>query len=235
MVDAVMQPDDAGARGLGILEQRFECLCRLQARGRKGLRRNRGRRRARLDRWFDSGRDHLGRWCRRQQHDGAALAFGLRDQPVDHAETDRPAGCCRPVVVDGDDEGPRTLERRFLGRIEHRLGQCENDQGGGKQAQQRQPPGCLVRRFLLVFQADQDARRRKLDLRRTRRHGAQQPINDGQRRECGKKPGIEKGEGAEGHGFDASVSPVPFQRKAAPEPPRWAIKARSGSAGGRSV
>ncbi len=60
--------------------------------------------------------------------------------------------------------------------------------------------------LLVVLESDQNARRRKLDLRRSRRHGAEQPIDDRQRHQRREQPGVQEGERTEAHGALALAS-----------------------------
>ena len=117
-----------------------------------------------------SGRGRAPRPCRltllrgvggRHDHHRPALAFGLGDQPLDHERARRPLRGRRPAVVDDQHHRPGAGQRLVAVGIEHRLGQRQDDEGGGQHADQGQPPGRLRRRLLAVLDADQDAGRRE--------------------------------------------------------------------------
>ena len=59
--------------------------------------------------------------------------------------------------------------------------------------------GVLAGVFSRLIEVEQDARRREGDAARTRRNGAQQPVDERQRRQRAQQPRIEEGERAERH------------------------------------
>jgi hypothetical protein len=140
-----------------------------------------------------------------RDEDGAALAFGFRDQPLDHECARAPLRGGGPAVVDDQDDGAGAGERLLAVGIEHGLGQRQDHQRGSQHADQREPPGGLRRRLLAVLDADEDAGRRELDAAWPRRNGAQQPPDDRQGQQTRQQPWAEEGDGAERHG----VPPAP--------------------------
>src|SRR5690606_32301436 len=96
-------------------------------------------------------------------------------------------------------------------RIQHRLGQGQNGQGGNQKTEQKQPQRGMRRRFLLLPQRQQQSQRREGDLLGCRRRDAQQPPQDrqGQKRRQGEWRGESEAAQRE-HGASTScVQPYP--------------------------
>ena len=126
---------------------------------------------------------------------------GAVDELVDRLAHARPVRCGAPAVVDDDDHGPRAREAR--GRVHHRLGQREDDEGRDHQAQQQQPPRRARGRLLARSQPQQDRDRGEGDLARGGRRHAQQQPQRRQRRERDEPERRKEGERAEsGHWRD---------------------------------
>jgi hypothetical protein len=96
--------------------------------------------------------------------------------------------------------GAVALEAGLAVGVEHGLGQRQDDEGGSQHANKGQPPRRLGRRLLAIVDADEDARRRKLDAARARRDSAKQPVDDRQQRQRTEQRRVEEGEAAEAHG-----------------------------------
>ena len=210
VVDAVGEPHDRGRAGAA--ERGGDRLRRRRAVGRERLRLHGGGRRAGRGGRLDLQADGLGGVGGRRDQQRPALAFGLRDQPLDHVGARRPLRRGGPAVVDHQHDGAGARERLLAVGIEHRLGQRQDHQRGRQHADQRQPPGRLRRRLLAVLDADQDAGRRELDALRPRRDGAQQPPDHRQGQQAREQPGAKEGDGPERHGVPPAAAVCGFQR-----------------------
>ena len=176
VVDVIAQPNDAGALRAGQCS--FEGADGSEPVGCKWLRIERCGCGAGFGRRLDARGGNFGRARRRHDDDGPALALGFGDDPINHACALVPTRGGRPTVVDDDGHRARAVECGLARRVQHRLGEREDQERSGKKADQRQPPRRRGGRLLLVLQPNEDARRREGDLVRARRHGAQQPIDD---------------------------------------------------------
>src|SRR5690606_21309299 len=90
-------------------------------------------------------------------------------------------GAC-PTVVD-DDRRCISADGPGLALVEHRLGEREDHQRGHEEPQKRQPPGALMRGFLLLQYPREKTKRREYFLLWTRRREAQQPPDRRQRQQ----------------------------------------------------
>ena len=232
VVDAVRQPDDAGLRFAG--QRALKMRRRFRALRLEGLRLQRCRRGPGGVRRLDAQGLCLTGRRRLRDQDRAALAFGFRDQAIDEACALGEARGCRPAIVDDNDDRTRALQRRIRVGVEHRLGQRQDHQGGCRHADQGQPPRRLGRRLLAIDEVEQDARGRESHTARARRNGAQQPVDERQRRQRAEQPRIDEGERAERHRVPPSAAPTAKRSALAPVCNR-AINASSGSAAERSV
>ena len=175
---------------------------RLQRRGRRA-----GQRR-RLDFQVGAARGT----GRRHDHHRPALSLGLGDQPLDQEGARRPLRGGGPAVVDHQHHRAGAAQRLVAVRVQHRLGQRQDDERGRQHADQRQPPGRLRGRLLAVLDADQDAGRREREAPRLRRHRAQQPPDDRQCQDTSQQPRTEERDRPERHAAPSAVRPSDFQR-----------------------
>ncbi len=95
--------------------------------------------------------------CRLDDEDGAALRLRLVDEALAKSEAALPAVGCGPTVIDDDHDRTRSLQAPALGGVQDRLGEREDHECGGEQADEQQPPGRACRCLLVVLEADQDA------------------------------------------------------------------------------
>ncbi len=200
VVDAVAEPDNARCAGRSFGQRRLECgEGRLAIRGKR-LRLEPAERRACFGRGLEANGARLG-GARRVEHDhGPALGLGFGDQALGDRHPLGPSRRAGPAVVDRDDDRARALQRLFLGRVEDGLGERKDDERGGEETDEQQPPGSLGRRLFLVLEADENACRRKFDLLGARRDRPQEPVDEGKRRKRREQPRVQEGEGAKRHG-----------------------------------
>ncbi len=85
---------------------------------------------------------------------------GITDQRLGGRNTAVPVGDSRPAVVDDEHQRPCIRQRR-IARIEYGIGERQDDQRRQHDAQQRQPPRALRRRFLALQDARENAKRRE--------------------------------------------------------------------------
>ena len=94
----------------------------------------------------------VGFFSREGENDRALVLFGIGDQPLGRGNALVPvAGAC-PAIVDHQRQR-LAAGRQRLARVVDRLGDGQHDKRSHQQAQQRQPPGALMRRLFLLEHA----------------------------------------------------------------------------------
>jgi hypothetical protein len=116
-----------------------------------------------------------------EQHRRPIGALGTVEQALERAPALLPAARCGPAVVDDQDE--RTGPRQPRLRVQQRMGEGEDHQGGDREPQQQQPPGRARGRLFAGTQLQQQPDRREGDVSRCGRGYAQQPPERRQRGE----------------------------------------------------
>src|SRR5665213_520646 len=130
--------------------------------------------------------DRRGRVRRAHDGDGAALARGSIERVADRGLAVFPRMRRRPAIV--DEENQRPVADWFGRFADHWLRQRRNDERGGDQAQQQQPPGRACGRFLRRVQSEEQPQRLEHNLARARRRHAQQKPDRGQHDQPEKNP-----------------------------------------------
>ncbi len=184
-IEAVRQPHDVGAaRDVELRNRR----ARGRAVGAPGLRLERLDARARLGRAHQAARRdravRLGR--RRHQADVALGAFGPLEHLRERGLAALPTACGGPAVVDDDDERAVALER--CARVDQRMREADDDEGGRDQPERDQPRRRLRGRLLLAPQPEQQPHGGEGDALRCRRRYPQQPPDHRQHGERGEQP-----------------------------------------------
>jgi hypothetical protein len=173
VIDAIGDPVDRSA-GLAF-EGVGEGAHRLLAVGCVWIRLHGGRRCPGLAGGFDLQVGKPRHACGRRNDNTASGLFGLVDQPLHLRLAFGPARCCCPAIIDHDRNGARAGNGAALQRVQYRICQRKNHQRRRQHADQRQPPRRAIGLLFLVFDANENARRWKLDALGRWRHGAQQP------------------------------------------------------------
>ena len=139
----------------------------------------------------------VGRRRRGHQDDRNREALGLIHGDIHAALARWPAGRGCPAVIHDEHQGLAPGELA-LG-VHQRLGKAEDDEAGQQQAQQNQPEGRAMGRFLGRHQIEEQADGRKTLPAGRRRRQAQQPPQDRQACQRQQQPGREEGEAAQDH------------------------------------
>ena len=138
-----------------------------------------------------------GSCCRKAE--GHIIFTGLAHNFIEHGAAQIPVLRCSPRIINDYEEWGFAC-RRGLTRLIEWTGNTEDDKAGDRQAQQHEPPGRLVRLFMLAHQLEQKPQGRKLDRLWLGRAEAQQPPDDGQQGKGRQGNGSSEGERLqEGH------------------------------------
>ncbi len=188
-VDAVRQPGDLAVAGR--FQETIDCGEGFNALDRIGLWRELAQRNARRTRRHQG--DVAVRLGQRHQRDGAPVIVGIGDQLVGGPDPDVPVRCGAPAVVEHDHQRRPAAGKPSL-RIPDRAGGGENDERRSQEAQRGQPPRRPRGRLFSRCNVEQQARRRKLDAARPRRHHPQQPPQHRQADEADQEQRFGEGE-----------------------------------------